>query len=326
MGCCGSEHQPAEPLAHSQQAYYAQRSYAQPSAPEFQQQTVQQQQQPWLQQPQHGPAPPFLRTLAPSGRPWHEHVDALTAYVDGSTGLLAGSWAECLCWGVHFEHSNEWQSMPEYAHEGPVGGILEAFRASTAGRADSQQLLGAAERLEEAAHAAAEVGQPLPLIHRCAGAGAVQCVGPGGINGQALCGQAFYGQPGYAQQGFATQPGYATQQPYETPYEPHLAYGQQGGYGQPPFGQDYDGGRPTLLQQQAQNHGGGGMGAGGKMAMAAAGGVAAGVGGYYLATHLDGVGDALGGAAEFAGDAAEGAFDFAREGVEDVGEFVGDLF
>jgi len=81
----------------------------------------------------------------------------------------------------------------------------------------------------------------------------------------------------------------------------------------------------------------GGMSDGGRVAMAAAGGVAAGVAGYALATHLDDVGDALGGAAEgvghFAGaafhglgGAVEGMGDFAGGAFEEVGDFVEDMF
>jgi len=147
--------------------------------------------------------------------------------------------------------------------------------------------------------------------------------------------QPGYGQPAYGQQTGHGQPEYGQQTGYGQP-----AYGQQPGYGQPAYGQQpghfggsgddyyqqqqqqhqqyqqqqYQGaGDPRLLGQQPQNQGaGGGMG---KVAMAAGGGLALGVGGMYLASHVDEVGDAMGGAAGFVGD-----------GVEDVGGFIGNGF
>merc|ERR1712048_1457032 len=92
-------------------------------------------------------------------------------------------------------------------------------------------------------------------------------------------------------------------------------YGEQPMYGQQPYStfpeQPMN---PTLLQQQHQS---GGMSTGAKMGMAAAGGVALGAGAMYLGTHMDDVGDALGGAVEDMGGFVGGA-------VEDVGGFVGD--
>lgn len=299
-------------------------AYAQPYVPEHQCSIPQQQSPQCI-------TSPFLLTMAPNGMPWFEYVKVSTIFMDGSTGMLAGPWAECLCWAVHFEHSSDWQSMPEYVVEGPAGGVLEALQARLVGRMDAQQLLGAAERLEEAAHAAADAGHPLPVIYSCVGRGPVQYSGhmthvDEPSYGQAIQvpnappmhSQALHGQPGYSHPAYAQSYG-------ETPYlQPPQGYDQQS-YGEPP-NQGFGGG-PTLLQQQAQNQGGGsGMGVGGKMALAAAGGVAAGVGGYYLATHMDDVGDAIGGAAGFVGNAGEAAFDHVRNGVEDVGEFIEDMF
>merc|ERR1719277_2067345 len=239
-----------------------------------------------------GPQPPFMRTLAPNGSPWAEYVKTGPVRVDPGSGVLSGPWAECVCWGVRFERSNDWQRMPEYASgDGPVGGVLSALEASLAGRPDAQGLLEAAGRLEEAAHSAAEAGQPQPTY-----------------------GQQYGGGPGF---------GY---QPAAQPYEQQQAYASAPPYGQHPYQAEHAGADgPTLLQQQGQYQGGtagGGMGDGAKMAMAAAGGVAAGVGAYYLATHMDDVGDALGDAAGAVGHAGEEALGFADDAVEDVVDFV----
>merc|ERR1712050_665582 len=91
------------------------------------------------------------------------------------------------------------------------------------------------------------------------------------------------------------------------------------GYGGPQYAsapEPYAAAGPTLLQSQQQNQG---MSTGGKVALAAAGGVAAGVAGYAIATHMDEIGGVF-------GHAAEGVGHFAAGAVEDVGDFVEDIF
>lgn len=266
------------------------------------------------------PMSPFMRSTSPSGLPWFQYVATAPIEVDPYSGLLAGPWAECLSAAVAFEHSCHWQSMPEYAcgAEGPAGGVLAALELALGGPRSSfaQETLAAASRLEDAMHQAAEQGRPMPVV-----AGSVAPA---------------WGAPPpsapYAQHSYSD---YTTQYGHANPHYggPHYGEPQFGG---PQFGhepQPYAGG-PTLLESQPQRQG---MSTGGKMAMAAAGGVAAGVAGYALATHLDDVGDALGGAVEgvghFAGEAfegiggaMEGVGHFAGEAFEEVGGFVEDLF
>jgi len=168
--------------------------------------------------------------------------------------------------------------------------------------------------------------------------------GSGQPYGQPAYGQPSYGQldrqqPGYDQPAFGQQTGYGQPAYGQQTCHGQPAHEQQPGYGQPAHGQqpgyyggsgdDYyqqqqqhqqqqqqyqDTGNPTLLGQQRPQKQGGGGGMG-KLAMAAGGGLAAGAGGMFLASHLDDVGDAVGGAAGFVGD-----------GVEDVGGFIGDGF
>lgn len=246
---------------------------------------------------------PFLQTPGPTGLPWAQYVQAGACYVDSRSGLLAGPWAECIKAGVRFEHSSEWQRLPEYGGgEGPVGGILSALDRFLGARGDHQQILAAAERLEEAAHEeydgrspSSRGASPQPEPYR-------------GVQPQSF--QAFEMQPGpySGQQSFGAQQAYGAQQPYgHQPYshgvQPYDSY--QAGY-EP---------GPTLLQQQSAQNQGGGMGTGAKVAMgvgAAAVGVA---GGVLLAQHADDIGDALGGAADWAGDR-----------VGDAGDFVEDMF
>merc|ERR1719499_2757167 len=76
--------------------------------------------------PAHLPMPPFMRSACPGGSPWFQYVASGPIEVDPCTGFLAGPWAECLCWAVRFEHSCDWEAMPEYAcgGEGPAGGVM----------------------------------------------------------------------------------------------------------------------------------------------------------------------------------------------------------
>jgi len=317
MGCCAS-HSVEEPVKMPQpiQMGYVQQGSSQ--------------QQLHMPAMSHGSTsfqPPFLMTTAPTGARWAEYVKCGSIHVDPSSGLLAGPWAECICWGVRFEHSSNWQMMPEYsAGDGPVGGIMAALEAAVAQHHDSQQILAAANLLEEVAHSAANAGRPLPLIDTVT-SGAVM---PGSYLQQGHFEQTEYSQysssaqypsapsaynhfgqapPQYSQPGF---PGN-----YQSQYGPTPGYGDQAPYGGP---------GPTLLQQHSQSQGGGGMGTGAKVAMAAAGGLAAGVGGYYLASHMDEVGEAFGGAAHLVGDTGEAALGFVGGAAEHVGDFMEDMF
>jgi len=234
------------------------------------------------------PQPPFMRTAAPNGMPWSAYVRTSNPRIDHGTRFLAGPWAECICWGVRFEHRSDWQSMPEYAHEGPVGGIMTALAASledgssdsdTEGGHSRRRLMKAAERLEEAAHEAEEKGSPMPVPMPAMIPGAPVVVAqpmgvaPSPYDPDHCHDQAGYGQPGYG------QPGYGYQQP---------GYGQPG-YGQPGYEQPGHGGHPGYGEpgygaQQGRPEG---MGDGTKMALAAAGGVAAGLGAAYLVSQLE---------------------------------------
>merc|ERR1719401_2917044 len=165
---------------------------------------------------------------------------------------------------------------------------------------NARERLEAASRLEEAAHHAAEEGRPLPIIDGPCMAAPVPAPVP--------CAPE-YGHPGWSGPPHAYgQPSYGTQYGYGSP-----DYGcQQSGYMQEP----YQAGGPTLLESRDQNQG---MSTGTKVALAAAGGVAAGVAGYALATHMDEVGDAIEGA-------VEGVGHFAGEAFEEVGDLVEDMF
>lgn len=112
----------------------------------------------------NGSDPPFMQTAAPSGTSWGQYCRGGNSFVDPRTGFLAGPWAECVSWAVIFEHNNDWNNMPQYAADGPVGGVLEALSRATGGRQDLAQ---AAQKLEDASHALADNGQPLPAINMC---------------------------------------------------------------------------------------------------------------------------------------------------------------
>jgi len=108
--------------------------------------------------------PPFMKTAAPSGTTWSQYCRTGGTFIDPATGYLAGPWAECISWGCVFEHTNDWGSMPEYAADGPIGGILQALDSTLQGNPNKAQFMAAADRLEAASHALAENGQPLPAI------------------------------------------------------------------------------------------------------------------------------------------------------------------
>lgn len=280
---------------------------------------------------------PFLHTTAPNGMLWARYVRTGIIYVDANSGLLGGPWAECICWAVCFEHRNDWQKMPQYSGDGPVGGILTAFETAVAGRMESPQLVQAAMNLEEAAHAAARSGRALPIIDQNAEASAPVLL-PQTLpaSSHPPCGTPSYGQPTYGHQPvYGEQPYHSGQLPN---YGQQSTAGQHHGYGQGFNGGDqqlYPTGGPTLLQQGQPQ--GGGMSTGTKVALAAATGMAVGGGGYYLATHMDEVSHAVGDAGGFVGDVGGAALGFAGDAVEgmghlvggaanDVGDFVEDMF
>eukprot|EP00929_Paragymnodinium_shiwhaense_P100497 TRINITY_DN6285_c0_g1_i1.p1 TRINITY_DN6285_c0_g1~~TRINITY_DN6285_c0_g1_i1.p1 ORF type:complete len:313 (-),score=70.97 TRINITY_DN6285_c0_g1_i1:333-1271(-) len=145
MGCGGSSEEAAKPAAAPQQQAR--------SAPGG---------RPIIQPPNPND-PPFMQTASPGGMSWGEYVRTGSSFVDPRTGFLAGPWAECVAWAVVFEHNNDWSSMPQYAADGVVGGVLSALERTNAG----PQVMEAAQRLEDASHQLAENGQPLPAINQC---------------------------------------------------------------------------------------------------------------------------------------------------------------
>jgi len=338
MGCLLDKDPAGQPQAHQPSAYGGQPVYAQrPHA--YGQQPAYGEQPAYGQAPSYGQPPPtyapgpqwqaapkqepqFMRMAAPNGASWAEYVKTGgRSYVDPGTGFLAGPWAECISWGVRFEHTTDWRNMPEYIgqEDGPVGGILSALEASTKGHPDGYELLEAANRLEEASHAAEEEGRPLPGLQQSTLVGRPVPSAQSYHQLPAYGQQPLYGQqPPFEQAGPYGQPGpFGQPSAYcEQPmYGQAPAYGESAGWGaQQPYHQQQPGiGGPTLLQQQAQSQGGG-MGTGAKVAMAAVGGICAGAGALYVADHMDEVGQALGGAGEWVAGAAE-----------DVGGFVGDV-
>lgn len=137
----------------------------------------QQQVPPQFQQPRPGQViveapnprdPPFMKTAAPGGVSWGQYVRTGQSFVDPNTGFLAGPWAECISWGVIFEHTNDWSRIPEYAANGPVGGILQALETTMSGNPNKNQVMQAAQRLEDASHELANHGKPLPCIQQVA--------------------------------------------------------------------------------------------------------------------------------------------------------------
>merc|ERR1711972_475842 len=161
-----------------------------------------------------------------------------------------------------------------------------------------REALDAAARLEEAMHLAAERGQPMPISGSLPAPALAQAPLP------------------YAPQVDVCRPS----APVYDQYDSSMQYGQGSmGYGRPQYAcapDPYTAAGPTLLQSQPQNQG---MSTGSKVALAAAGGVAAGVAGYAIATHMDEIGGAF-------GDAVEGVGHFAGGAFEDVGDFVEDIF
>lgn len=221
---------------------------------------------------------------------WAHYVQGGQCYVDSRNGFLVGPWAECIQAAVHFEHNVDFSRLPEYAGgEGPAGQVLVALEQWLGGRQDRQVIMEAAERLEERAHEIAAHGSPEPVQ------------------------PAYAPQPiGGSMQPCGMHPSYGHVQPYGL--DPYASYASGPAPLQQPYAPEpgYTPG-PTLLQQPVQNQGG--MSTGAKVAVgvgAAAVGVA---GGVLIANHADEIGDAFGDVAGWVGN-----------GVEDVGEFVEDMF
>jgi len=163
-------------------------------------------------------------------------------------------------------------------------------------------MVEAANNLEDACHAAAEQGRPLPGLGSASNHPSMVPSAPSAA--QALQ-QGPQGQPIYEEHGrqpmFGHEPMPTYGQPpmygQQPPYDQAPIYGQQPTYGQQPmygeqsmYGQQPMCGQqpmhgPTLLQSGGPRQGG--MGDGAKVAMAAAGGLALGAGGMYLAEHFD---------------------------------------
>lgn len=242
--------------------------------------------------------PPFMKTIAPSGTTWSQYVRTGASFVDPQSGYLAGPWAECVSWGVVFEHTNDWASIPEYAADGPVGGILQALEQFLSGNPRKQDYMNAANRLEEASHALADNGQELPAIRQ------VVTVPQGATPGQ-MC-------------------------RVENPQTP-------GTYMQVQVPQNAQAGQPMLapapVQPNKEGNGKKGMSTGAKVGFALGG--AALIGGCAYAGamageagHFDGAIDAMGaeGALDAVGEGAMDVGEFAGEGLGDAGDFLMDLF
>lgn len=158
MGCGGSSEQAQQP----QQQQAPPQQQQQSSPPQMQAAPGARPRGPVIQAPVASD-PAFMQTAAPSGMSWSQYCAGAKSFVDPQTGFLGGAWAECIAWGVVFEHNNNWDSMPQFQPDGPVGGILIALGRACGGR---QDIMDAADRLEAASHALAENGQPLPSIQQ----------------------------------------------------------------------------------------------------------------------------------------------------------------
>lgn len=228
--------------------------------------------------------PPFMQTGSPCGMSWGQYCKGAKSFVDPQTGLLGGSWAECVAWGVVFEHSNDWASMPQYAADGPVGGIMMALEKACGGRPD---IMDAANKLEEKSHVLADTGQPLPAIQQAVKLPA------NAVPGQ-QCTVGHPSMPGAYQKITVPQGG----QPGQTIMTP--------------------------APVQPTKNGKTGMSTGSKVAFAAGGVVAvgAGAGVAYYATQgggFDGFTGDVAGAGDWAGGAAGDAGDWAGGAAGDVG-------
>lgn len=282
MGCCGSSSDDQPPPQQQQQ----QQQSGQP-----QQQQMGQGGNPWGQpgnqvkvQPPNPNDPPFMKTACPSGTTWSQYVATGSSFIDNQTGYLAGPWAECIAWGCVFEHTNDWGSMPEYAADGPIGGILQALERTMAGNPGKDQIMAAASRLEDASHALAENGQPLPAIRQV-----VQL--PPNVQPGQVCTVQNPQTPGTSMQIRAPQ----NAQP-----------GQQ----------------VLAPSPQQPNAKGQGMSTGAKVGFALGG--AALIGGCAYAGAMAGEAGYFDGAIDAAPGAMDGAIDVGGDVCEDIGDFAGD--
>jgi hypothetical protein len=249
---------------------------------------------------------------------WGQYLEYSQSFVDPRTGLLSGPWAECIAWGVVFEHANDWSKDPRYARDGPVGGILEALGQKVGG---NQQLMEAAQRLEDQCHQLAESGQPLPAIQQ-----AVQ-VPQGAVPGQPMK-VANPQMPGTYQTITCPQGAQAGQQVMApAPMQPTqngktgMSTGSKVAFA---AGGVVAVGAAAGVAYYATQGGGfdgfvGDMGAAGDWAGGAAGDAAGWVDG-------GGIGDAAGQAGDFAQDFGGDAMEWGGDAAEDVGGFVMDLF
>eukprot|EP00933_Yihiella_yeosuensis_P076764 TRINITY_DN8668_c0_g1_i1.p1 TRINITY_DN8668_c0_g1~~TRINITY_DN8668_c0_g1_i1.p1 ORF type:complete len:310 (+),score=91.40 TRINITY_DN8668_c0_g1_i1:77-1006(+) len=248
--------------------------------------------------------PPFMQTAAPSGMSWGQYVRTKGTFIDPNSGFLQGPWAECISWGVIFEHTNDWGSMPQYAADGVVGGILNAYEQFLAGNPNKGNFMDAAQKLEDASHALADNGQPLPAIQQVV-------TMPAGA------------QPGQPCKVVNPQ----NPNTYMTVNCPHNSGpGQQMMVPMPV--------QPQQSGQMAASGGKGGMSTGSKVAMAVGGAVVVGgvaAGAYHLAGgDLGGLAEgAAGGIADGAGEVAgfaEGAAPVVGDALGDAGEWAGGAF
>jgi len=244
--------------------------------------------------------PPFMQTVSPSGTAWGQYVRTGASFVNPQTQVLAGPWAECISWAVVFEHSNDWSSMPQYAADGPVGGVLQALEMAMASNPQKDHILQAANRLEEQSHALMNDGQQLPAINQ------MVTLPPNAVPGQ-MCQVQNFQSPG-------------TMMSVMVP--PNAQPGQQ-----------------IMAPAPVQPNQSGGMSTGGKVALAAGGAVAAGAlaAGVYYGTvggGMDGftgdmaaaggaVGDAAGAAGEWAGGAAGAAGEWGAGAAGAAGDWAG---
>mmetsp|Transcript_59340 Transcript_59340/g.133679 ORF Transcript_59340/g.133679 Transcript_59340/m.133679 type:complete len:294 (+) Transcript_59340:97-978(+) len=124
--------------------------------------------------------PPFMQTVAPSGTTWGQYVRTSSSFVNPKTGFLSGPWAECIAWAVIFEHTNNWEGMPQYPREGVVGGVITALEEMLKSKPHINRVvaLEAAEKLEDASHELVASGTAMPPIQQ------VLVVPKGGTPGQ----------------------------------------------------------------------------------------------------------------------------------------------
>merc|ERR1719436_104349 len=100
----------------------------------------------------------FMDTKAPNGLTWMQYCGSLAPNVDRMQNIITGPWGECMAWAKVFEIQNpNWDSMPQYTHEGPCGQVIEAMK----GMGASQDVVAIAENLEQQCENAHQQGRPL---------------------------------------------------------------------------------------------------------------------------------------------------------------------